>query len=412
MESNRDEAQRCLKLGVEAYRNHNSESGPSELEKAKRLTKKSLRLFPSEEAEEFLATLESSQSGYNEKRSQEDQNHYHKHMNGNANGNEGRETRNRKNHSTNRSSSRSAPEETKEAAEPEYTSEQAEAVKKIRRCKDYYEILGVSKEASDADLKKSYRKSALQFHPDKNKAPGAGEAFKSIGNAFAVLSDAEKRRQYDLYGPEVVSSSGTSARRGRSGFYEHDPSHGFESDMTAEEIFNMFFGGGFPSQTVYVRRGQTDPTGRFRTSAQSNRTYHSHQSTESREASSYAAFIQLMPILIIISMSVFSSFLVSDPMYSLQPSAKYNVRRTTSNLKIPYHVKESFRTDFTGSLRRLESSIEEEYLHALRQNCFREKSYKENLLWQARYSGNSQLLNRAHNYQTPSCDQLEKLYSY
>ena len=57
--------------------------------------------------------------------------------------------------------------------------------------------------------------------------------------------------------------------------------------------------------------------------------------------------------------------------------SKYNVRRTTSNLKIPYHVKESFRTEFTGSLRRLESSIEEEYLHSLRQNCFREKSYSK-----------------------------------
>ena len=69
----------------------------------------------------------------------------------------------------------------------------------------------------------------------------------------------------------------------RSGFYEYDPSHGFESDMTAEEIFNMFFGGGFPSQTVYVRRGGGDPTSRFRNSAHSHRTYHSHHSTESRE---------------------------------------------------------------------------------------------------------------------------------
>merc|ERR1712136_290485 len=369
-ESNREEAKRCLQLAVEACRNHAADTGDLNLEKAKRLTRKSIRLFPSEEAEELLATLE-SQSCYNETRSREDQNHYHKHMNGNAhNGHEEPETRNRKNHSTHRSSSRTTNNEPTTETTSDYTSEQAEAVRRVRKSKDYYEILGVSKDASDSDLKKSYRKMALQFHPDKNKAPGAGEAFKSIGNAYAVLSDAEKRKQYDLYGPEVASS-------GSSG-----------------------------------RRGGGDPTGRFRSSAHSHRTYHSHQSAESREASSYAAFIQLMPILIIIFMSVFSSFLVSDPLYSLQPSAKYNVRRTTSNLKIPYHVKESFRTEFTGSMRRLESSIEEEYLHSLSQNCFREKSYKENLLWQARYSGNSQLLNRAHNYQTPSCDQLEKLYSY
>ena len=50
----------------------------------------------------------------------------------------------------------------------------------IKKCKDYYEILGVSTDASEADLKKQYKKLALQFHPDKNRAPGASEAFKGL----------------------------------------------------------------------------------------------------------------------------------------------------------------------------------------------------------------------------------------
>jgi hypothetical protein len=51
---------------------------------------------------------------------------------------------------------------------------------RIKKCKDYYEILGVSKEATDSDIRKSYKKLALQLHPDKNKCPGAAEAFKGL----------------------------------------------------------------------------------------------------------------------------------------------------------------------------------------------------------------------------------------
>lgn len=79
---------------------------------------------------------------------------------------------------------------------------------------------------------------------------GAAEAFKAIGNAFAVLSDKDKRRQYDVYGAEDQIRQRSNAR---SSYFEEDYSRGFDSDISAEEIFNMFFGGGFPSGNVYVR---------------------------------------------------------------------------------------------------------------------------------------------------------------
>lgn len=73
--------------------------------------------------------------------------------------------------------------------------------------KDYYKILGVPKTAKDNEIKKAYRKLALQWHPDKNKAPGAEEKFKEISEAYDVLSDKEKREIFDKYGEEGLKGS-------------------------------------------------------------------------------------------------------------------------------------------------------------------------------------------------------------
>lgn len=124
------------------------------------------------------------------------------------------------------------------------------------RCKDYYEVLGVTKDSTDSEIKKAYKKLALQMHPDKNKSPGSVEAFKAIGNAVAVLTDPEKRKSYDLYGKDEAHSG---MRRGNTfnqgGFRQHEYAYarGFESEFTAEELFNMFFGGGFPQQAAQQR---------------------------------------------------------------------------------------------------------------------------------------------------------------
>lgn len=66
--------------------------------------------------------------------------------------------------------------------------------------RDYYEVLGVQRAASDKDIKTAYRKMALKYHPDRNKSPEAEEKFKEMSEAYAVLSDDEKRRQYDVLG--------------------------------------------------------------------------------------------------------------------------------------------------------------------------------------------------------------------
>jgi DnaJ homolog subfamily B member 12 len=113
----------------------------------------------------------------------------------------------------------------------------------------------VTKESVDSEIKKAYKKLALQMHPDKNKAPGSVEAFKAIGNAAAVLTDPEKRKNYDLFGKDEHQHVHRSNSFNRSGFRTHEYAYarGFESEFTAEELFNMFFGGGFPQQAPQAR---------------------------------------------------------------------------------------------------------------------------------------------------------------
>jgi len=383
MESNRDEADKCLELAMKYVRQGNKE-------KAERFVRKAEKLFPSRRIQEVLNLVEQMGLGEEEK------------SEGGSRGE--RERSAEQSHDNEEASTSSLPKN--------FTQEQVEAVKRVRRCKNYYEILGLSKDSSDADLKKAYRKLALAFHPDKNKAPGASEAFKAIGNAYAVLSDEGKRRQYDLYGSDEEQQTARSSgrRHHRGGFYEYeDPSHGFQGDMTAEEIFNMFFGGGMPGSSVYVRRG-----GRWHRQAgnmQDQQQGHSHSNHHGQDGGGFSAIFQLLPILLLVLVSLLSSLLVSDPLYSLEPSHKFHIQRKTTNMGVTFYVKDNFRTEYTGSVRKLERQIEEEYIQHLRNSCFREKSYKENLLWQARYSGNNHLLNKAHNYPTPSCGTLEKIYA-
>ena len=118
--------------------------------------------------------------------------------------------------------------------EKEYTEEQIVSVQRIKKCKDYYEILDVPKDVTEIDLKKKYRKLALALHPDKNKAPGAAEAFKAVGNAFAVLNDKEKRKQYDMYGSEEQQASRRRSYYSQDGFSTYDYSRGFDGKF----VFN------------------------------------------------------------------------------------------------------------------------------------------------------------------------------
>src|SRR3989442_13849179 len=109
--------------------------------------------------------------------------------------------------------------------------------------RDYYQILEVPRDSKLDEIKNAYRKLALKYHPDRNKSPGAEGKFKEISEAYAVLSDDEKRKQYDAYGRE-----GVYQRYGPEDIFRgadfadifRDLGFGFGFD----DVFSQFFGGG------------------------------------------------------------------------------------------------------------------------------------------------------------------------
>src|SRR3989344_2089438 len=128
---------------------------------------------------------------------------------------------------------------------------------------DYYQILGVSKKASAAEIQKAYRKQALEWHPDRNKDPKASEKFKEITKAYEILTDPKKKEIYDQYGADAFAPGsgfggqqpGGGTQSGRYGPFTYSystgngggsPFEGFDFGGFSDpfDIFEQFFGGG------------------------------------------------------------------------------------------------------------------------------------------------------------------------
>lgn len=118
--------------------------------------------------------------------------------------------------------------------------------------KDYYEILGISKNATEAEIKAAYRKKALEYHPDRNKAADATDKFKEVTKAYETLSDKNKKQMYDQMGHQAYESGGS--RAGAAGGWPGGGQGPFSYTYTTDnfggfdpfDIFEQFFGGTSP----------------------------------------------------------------------------------------------------------------------------------------------------------------------
>ncbi|XP_063786834.1 dnaJ homolog subfamily C member 18-like [Pseudophryne corroboree] len=365
---------------------------------------------------------------------------------------------------------------------------------------DYYSILGVRRNSSEEMIRKSYRKLALRYHPDKNSSPGATEAFKVIGKAFAVLSDPVKRKHYDdSQGRTSVAS---------------DP------DLTTDELFDLFFRGHFPARAAYAghsreprstridedgrrqrwpsdedaqdrprwqregmgqdnsqerrrrdevyneerrqwqwereqkqdgglpkwqkeakreagrpktqqerrqdagmsspkwwdKKGQESKKSRWREEMEKNNIRRPRRQEEEEEGgrpkTAYSAFIQVLPVLILVVVSVVAQMTATSPPYSLHPRPSFGltIARETSSRGVPYYVGHNFQARYRGqALVELERAVEKEYAEQVQAGCWKEKQQRSDLANLARLYGDERLREKADSFKMENCRKLSDL---
>ncbi|KAI7862992.1 hypothetical protein BDF14DRAFT_1734846 [Spinellus fusiger] len=279
-----------------------------------------------------------------------------------------------------------------------YTTRQVEDVREVLSYgSDYYKILSIEKSSTDLEIKRAYRKLALQFHPDKNHAPGADEAFKLILRAFTVLSDPQKRTLHD-HGdtdrrqPTHTGSYQSSHFTYQQGYFPHRR-HG--RPLNREEMFNMFFQGG------------NDP--RFQ-----------NYSSQHRQSSSGFGWFIFIALLFLIAFS-FSTTLFpqksSTPTYSFTPTSIHSQRRTTYSYRVPYYVStDAFKATnkARNKLNLVEEHVERQWIKKLQQSCQSEQKNRSYQMKSAEgaffgIGRNMKQYKEATRMRLENCERLRKL---
>ncbi|CAO0801497.1 unnamed protein product [Mucor circinelloides] len=403
METNKEEAVRCLRIAKNQY-------GSKNYEAAVRLTNKSINLFPTDEAKEFLVKAEEAAAS-----------------NPASSGST----------PTTEAPSSPASDQNKEAPkarEKPSASQQNAEVREILSCgTDYYKVLKVDKKCTEVEIKRSYRKLALKFHPDKNNSPGADEAFKLISKAFTVLSDPQKRAVHDAGGGDPEQRGNGGGHPGFSGFRSQGfGASPFGEEISPEDLFNMFFGGGAGGGVNMAnlhRQGGASfsfggPAGfssatfvgpGFR--ARTFNTAQAQQQYQPQQKSGWSIFLQILPLILLFGYTMFSGLLTDEtPIFSFQSTSVYSQPRMTSNHHVPYYVEpKAFESYLSNNYRlsKVEQQVEFDWIQSLQHACLNERKQQQIRLNNARgvfgiLGRNEEQYQEALNMPLRKCEELKR----
>ncbi|KAF2002708.1 DnaJ-domain-containing protein [Amniculicola lignicola CBS 123094] len=327
-----------------------------------------------------------------------------------------------------------------------FTVEQKAAVIRIKRCSPtaYYEILGleeVKKTCSESEIKKAYRKLSLLTHPDKNGYEGADEAFKLVARAFQVLSDADKKAKYDRFGGDPdsrfpgASSSSAGASPfsgfGRSAGGQRGPS--FEEEISPEELFRQFFGGGGgfggpfgggifdtgPGFVFNLGGGPGIRVHQFGGGRPRRRPDTAAPPGSEQPPTAASAFSSLLPLLFLFILPLLSSLFSSTPAPTGPsvifdgPRTPHTQSRTSLRLKVPYWVQPAEVEDFNNKKwRKLDDLAENKYVHSINVLCELEHQEARRLELEAVGWGffpDQIVLDKARKMEKPNCRKLREM---
>ena len=345
-EMNKPEAERCIEIALQAH-------SAGDLVKAERFLVKSISMFATPRAQSLLVQVQTQQTTSSSTSTSSPTSSSYTFQQSTT---------------TSSTTFKATPAPT---PAPTFTPEQREAAKAVIRQTNYYSILGLSLPSSstppsESDIKAAYRKMALKFHPDKNHAPEAEEAFKKVSTAFQCLSDERKKNQYDQSGyDDGVGRATTGAARNAGQQY-----YSREEDISPEEIFNMFFSGG----GVYNMGGRRVFT-RRRYPAQQPAGGAGGQ--QQQAGPSVMQFIHFLPLLLLFVFSFLSSPSSDESLpFSLSRSQSFSQLRKTAGSDLQYFVTPSFTYQYARDKRQLhavEQRVETEWLKRWRTECEKEK---------------------------------------
>jgi len=335
-EAKKDAAAQAYTLGLKAFKQKN-------FERAEKYLKKSLNYHRTREAQHLLSNIETLKAKQQRHRKQ------------------------RQNTPQYQPPKQQAPSVT--VKDPE--------IRRIINEKDYYALFSIEQDFSEEkNLTKKYRKLAMKFHPDRNKKPGAEDAFKKIASAYECLKDPQKRRLYDQYGTDAPE-----LRQMNNQFHHMHP----------EDIIRMF---GFTNF---------------------NRPHGGGDQETAEDQNPLGRLLSFLPLLVILGYSFLSNSTYQEPVeFSLFRTAEFSIARQHSDEGIEFFVDRRFgRKAQTrpNYLRNIEDSVEGKYLEKLHKDCNSERKLKQKRIIEASKSRGENMvkdLKAAHELKEQSCDIYEE----